>query len=124
MPARKLLISRGFPQDTVVPIDRARAASAESNLVLGRLEALERLVRLRDQNVLTPQEFAAEKALVLGLPAADAPHPPPERTPALAARLFDWRLLLAGTAAGLALSWYSAPQDLLGLLDRAARLLG
>jgi hypothetical protein len=124
MPARKLLISRGFPQDTVVPIDRARAASAESNLVLGRLEALERLVRLRDQNVLTPQEFAAEKALVLGLAAADASPPPPAHTPALAARLFDWRLLLAGTAAGLALSWYSAPQDLLGLLDRAARILG
>ena len=129
MPVRKLMISRGLPDDAPVPLHRARptlvAAApppADPHLVHHRLEALERLVRIRDHGGLTAEEFAAEKALVLGLPASEPDTP--RRSPTLTAFLLDWRLLSAGIAAGLAISYATAPQDLLGLLDRAARLLG
>jgi hypothetical protein len=93
-------------------------------LVEHRLAALERLSQLLERGVLSPEEFAAEKALVLRLPAdelvlhenaaAAEPHP------SLLGRLFGWRLVAAGLAAGLALSAYSTPEAL-GDLSRYLR---
>jgi hypothetical protein len=94
-------------------------------LVEHRLAALERLSQLLERGVLSPDEFAAEKALVLRLPvdelvlhenAAAAPEP----HPSLLGRLFGWRLIAAGLAAGLALSAYSSPEAL-GDLSRYLR---
>lgn len=98
------------------------------NLVHHRLAALERLSLLRDKGALSAEEFAAEKALVLRLPAEElwlAPEAAiPTRGPSLLGRLFSLKMLVAGAAAGVCLSAITAPQDLLSLIDRAAVLIG
>src|SRR5215207_9215469 len=85
--------------------------SPEYQAVHDRLSSLERLARLREQGALTDEEFAAEKAAILG-PAPDelilnepllAPEPP--RPPTLLGRLFGWRIIPVGILAGLALSY-------------------
>jgi len=97
-------------------------------LVHDRLTALERLDRLHEKGALSAAEFTAEKEAILGLPADDlllhtaAALPP--RSPSLVGRMLDWRLLTVGIVAGLALGIATRPQDLLGALDRAARLFG
>ena len=87
----RLSISRGHqlqgepvaipPQLTLVPqpagsgpapvsvLERAPPASPDYQLVHDRLTSLERLTRLFELGALSAEEFAAEKALVLGLPA-------------------------------------------------------
>src|SRR5688572_4755245 len=91
----KLIISRGIPAAAASPmrdsgqrprpelvrtapppraperIPAAPLAPADYHLVGQRIDALERLSLLRDIGVLTPEEFAAEKALVLRLPAEE-----------------------------------------------------
>jgi len=78
----KLVISRGYqtaepPHLSLVPaepaaaptIEHAPPASPEYHLVHDRLTSLERLTRLFEQGALSADEFAAEKLLILGLPA-------------------------------------------------------
>ena len=148
----KLIISRGIPAHAASPArdsgqrprpelvrtappprapERALAApsaAADYHLVGQRIDALERLSLLRDIGVLTPEEFAAEKALVLSLPAEelllDTDLIPPPRGPSLLGRLLSWKLLVVGALAGLVVSAYTAPQDLMTLADRASRLIG
>lgn len=107
---------------------RAPISIADYQLVRERLDALERLSLLRDIGVLSPEEFAAEKALVLRLPAEelllDEEHMLPRRGPSLLGRLFGWKMLLVGAVVGLGLSAYTAPQDLMKLADSASRLIG
>ena len=106
----------------------APVSIADYQLVRERIDALERLSLLRDIGVLSPEEFAAEKALVLRLPAdelmLDSAHMLPARGPSLLGRLFGWKTLLAGAVVGLALSAYTAPQDLAKIADSASRLIG
>ncbi|HEX8668805.1 MAG TPA: SHOCT domain-containing protein [Allosphingosinicella sp.] len=127
MEARKLVISRG--SDSGAPPPRLRAvpppvpgnepAAADHILVEHRLAALERLSQLLERGVLTPAEFAAEKALVLRLPADELllrqeASESPQRS--LLGRMFGWPLLIGGVAGGLALSAYAMPQELQQLL--------
>ena len=114
------------------PAEPAVPASPDYHLVHDRLTALERLARLLDQGVLSPEEFAAEKAVILALPADElvlreesfpAVSEVP-RGPSLASRLFTWKFLPVGLAAGLALSFYAQPQETMSLFDQTWRLLG
>lgn len=152
MQAGKLMISRGMPGAAeAIPIRREpvreapppaapRAASAEAaipavrelpapdfHLLHYRLAALERLSALRDKGALTFEEFAAEKALVLRLPAEElllgAESILPPRGPSLLGRLFGWKLLLLGGLAGLGFVAVTAPQELTNLVDRFSALL-
>jgi hypothetical protein len=106
----------------------APVSIADYQLVRERIDALERLSLLRDIGVLSPEEFAAEKALVLRLPAEelllDEDQMLPARGPSLLGRLFGWKTFLIGAAIGLGLSAYTAPQDLMKLADGASRLIG
>ena len=58
---RLSIVARDEPPATVPP-----PVSPEYRPVHDRLNALERLAHLRDLGVLTDEEFAAEKAKVLG----------------------------------------------------------
>jgi hypothetical protein len=112
-------------------------ASPEYLVVHDRLTAIERLTRLRDQGALTDEEYAAEKAIVLGLPADElilhAPAPDaraavaparPARGPSLLARLVDWRFVPFAMAAGLGLSYAAQPRETLRFFDEMLRLFG
>jgi len=138
MQGRRLTISRGLapvPETAAAalaprparPADPA-APAPDFCLVHHRLAALERLSLLRDKGALSAEEFAAEKALVLRLPAEELMLVPegmlPPRGPSLLGRLMSWKLLAAGVAAGLCLSAYTAPRDLMLLADQAARMIG
>ena len=116
------------PNSAPAPAPAAPVSIADYQLVRERLDALERLSLLRDIGVLTPDEFTAEKALVLRLPAEELllgeDHMLPPRGPSLLGRLFGWKMLLAGAIVGLGLSAYTAPQDLMKLADSASRLIG
>ena len=129
MQARRLVISKGV--ETGHPIAPRRAPpqpvratepepAADLHLVHHRLVALERLTALHEKGVLSPQEFAAEKALVLRIPAEELvlepAHALPRRGPSLLGRLLNPKLIAAGVAAGLALSAYNQPQELAALL--------
>ena len=146
----RLSISRGGPEGeyrqaprlAVVPKAEpaqleapAEPLSADYLLVHDRLTALERLARLRDQAALTAEEFAAEKAIVLGLPADELLLPEAaavealgigrsQRGPSLVGRLFAWRILPVGLAAGVAFSYATQPQETLRFFDQALRLIG
>jgi hypothetical protein len=138
----KLSISRGRgptgsaglgPRLSIVtrsPEAEAPILSTHYQVVHDRLSALERLARLHDQGALTDEEFAAEKAAILG-PAPDelvlnepllAPEPP--RAPTLFGRLFGWKVIPVGIVAGLALSYASQPRETLRFFDEVVRLFG
>jgi hypothetical protein len=110
------------PEVAPAPAALGEAPPADHHLVEHRLAALERLSHLVERGMLTREEFAAEKALVLRLPADElllreqAEVPPPPPSPSLAGRLFGWPLLLGGAGAGLALSAYTMPQEAAQLL--------
>ncbi len=115
-------------------------APADHELIDRRLTALERLTRLAEQGALSAEEFAEEKALVLGrfaarpapqgpvsfVPAAPRPERQPRpRGPSLFGRLFGgWRVIPVGLVAGLALSFATQPQATIGVFDEALRLFG
>ena len=150
MQGAKLMISRGLPAaEEAVPLARPprpqpveaappraavppapaqeEAPVSDIHLVDYRLAALERLSRLRDKGILSAEELAAEKALVLRLPAGELELVPEqivrERGPSLLGRLFGWKLLGTGALAGLLFTYVTAPQDLAGLFERATGLL-
>ena len=106
--------------------------SPDYGRVHGRLHALERLTRLFEQGALSTEEFAAEKAMILRLPAEEttAPEAParPRRAapagPSLTGRMLGWRFLSLSLAVGLAFSYWTQPRETLNYLDGALRLLG
>ena len=104
--------------------------SPEYRAVHDRLSALERLARLHEQGALTDEEFASEKAAILG-PAPDELilnepllAPEPRRTPTLIGRLFGWKIIPVGIVAGLGLSYASQPRETLRFFDELLRLFG
>ncbi|MFN3944884.1 MAG: hypothetical protein ACK4K7_08135 [Allosphingosinicella sp.] len=127
------------PEVAAEPAPAPAPATLDYHLVHDRLTALERLSRLHEQGALSSDEFAAEKAAILRLPAEElvlrAPAPTQEparrpdriarpRGPSLLSRLFSWKFLPVGAAAGLALSWYAQPRETVAFLEQAARYLG
>ena len=134
MQARKLSISRGTARGAAAPrLVREAAPAAQSrcaepaadlHLVHHRLVALERLAALHEKGALSAEEFAAEKALVMRVPADELVLAPesalPPRGPSLLGRLLNPKLIAAGLVAGLALSAYTQPEELAALV----RLVG
>jgi len=146
----KLAISRGYqlaepphlslvPAEPVAdrPLDHASPASPDYHLVHDRLTSLERLTRLFEQGALSADEFAAEKLLILGLPADEfvlryaapvgfVPVAPrrPRRGPTLAGRMLSWKFLLFSLVMGLGLSFAAQPDETIGLFDQALRAVG
>ena len=114
---------------------QAPPASPDYQLVHDRLSALERLTRLFELGALSAEEFAAEKAIVLALPADELvlSHPAPVgfvpaaprtpvRGPSLLGRLLGWKFLLLSLVAGLGLSWAAQPHETAHLFDQIVRL--
>lgn len=140
MAVGKLSISRGHPSGersghgprlALVP-DETQAvvpACPEYRLVHDRLAAFERLAKLRDLEILDEAEFLAEKQwilaqrdeLVLNEPLI-APEPP--RGPSLLARLFSWKVVPLGVAAGVGLSFASQPRETTRFFEEVIRLVG
>lgn len=156
----RLSISRGHqlqgepvafpPQLTLVPqpaepspvpvsvLEQAPPASPDYHLVHDRLTALERLTRLFEAGALSPEEFAAEKALILGLPADELvlrtpapvgfvpaePRRRTERGPSLLGRMLGWKFILFSLAAGLAFSFVTQPVQTTRLFEQTLRLFG
>ena len=156
----RLSISRGHqlqgepvaipPQLTLVPqpaeprpapvsvLEQALPATPDYHLVHDRLTSLERLTRLFQLGALSAEEFAAEKALVLGLPADElvlrmpapvsfvpaAPGRRPERGPSLLGRMFGWKFILLSLVAGLGLSYAAQPNQTAHLFQQILRLFG
>ena len=152
MPTGKLAISRGHgvgasaaPKRRLSSADGASAArrsaprsgaeeqapiAPEYKPVHDRLSALERLARLRDLEILTEEEFLAEKAHILGHQAEELVLNEPllatetARGPSLLGRMLSWKFVPVGLAAGIALSYASQPTETTRFFDDALRLLG
>ena len=156
----RLSISRGHqlqgepvafpPQLTLVPQpaepmaapvsvpQQAPPASPDYHLVHDRLTSLERLTRLFELGALSAEEFAAEKALVLGLPADELvlripapvgfvpaePRRRSERGPSLLGRMLGWKFLLFSLVVGLAFSFATQPSQTTRLFEQTLRLFG
>ena len=155
----RLSISRGHqlqgepvaipPQLTLVPqpaeprpapvsvLERAPPASPDYQLVHDRLTSLERLTRLFELGALSAEEFATEKALVLGLPADElvlrtlapvsfvpiAPRHQAQR-PSLLGRMLGWKFILFSLVAGLIFSYLAQPRETTHLFEQFLRLFG
>ena len=153
----RLSISRGHqlqgepvaipPQLTLVPqpaepgpapvtvLEQAPPASPDYHLVHDRLTSLERLTRLFETGALSSEEFAAEKALILGLPADElvlrtpapvgfvpaAPRPRPQG-PSLLGRMFGWKFIVVSLIAGLGFSIVTQPRETQHLFEQTLRL--
>jgi hypothetical protein len=108
--------------------------SPDYHVVHDRLTALERLTRLREAKMLSAEEFAAEKALILALPADEIllwnPAPvqvPPasqQRGPSLVGRMLGWKFLLFSLSVGLAFSYAAQPNMTARFLDQSLRAIG
>jgi len=116
------------------PAEPAPPASPDYHLVHDRLTSLERLARLFEQGALSAEEFAAEKLLILGLPADEyvlreaapvhfVPAEPrrPQRGPSLVGRMLSWRFLALSLVAGLGFSYASQPDATTGFFEQIAR---
>lgn len=111
--------------EPVVDIQLEVAEAASVGLpVHERLDALERLVRLAEQGAFTPEEFAAEKALILGRAPAEPAAAIAPRRPSLLGRLLGWKLIPLGLIAGLGLSWFAQPDETRRVFEEALRLFG
>lgn len=116
---------------------QAPPASPDYHLVHDRLTSLERLTRLFELGTLSAEEFAAEKALVLALPADElvlrtaapvgfVPAEPrrPVRGPSLLGRMLGWKFLLLSLAVGLAFSYAAQPRQTTHLFEQILPILG
>ncbi|HEV2817677.1 MAG TPA: hypothetical protein VGW40_10730 [Allosphingosinicella sp.] len=146
----RLSISRGHqlagapdgpapPQLTLVPTPPApEPFSPDYAAVHDRLTSLERLTRLFELGALSAEEFAAEKALILALPADElvlreaapvhfvpaAPQRIRARGPSLVGRMLNWKFLLFSLAAGLGFSLAAQPNETQRFLDQLLQLAG
>jgi hypothetical protein len=141
----KLAISRGHqlsqpPHLSLVPEAVAAPvppASPDYHLVHDRLTALERLTRLFEQGALSAGEFAAEKMLILGLPADElvlrepapvhfVPAEPrrPRPGPSLLGRMLSLKFLAVSLVAGLGFSWGTQPDETMRFFDQLFRYFG
>jgi hypothetical protein len=100
-----------------------------------RLTALERLTRLHESQFLSAEEFAAEKALILALPADEillcepapvrpVPAPQQQHGPSLIGRILGWKFLLFSLCVGLAFSYAAQPGATARFLDQSLRAIG
>ena len=112
-------------------------ASPDYHAVHDRLTSLERLTRLFELGALSAEEFAAEKALILALPADElvlreaapvhfVPAAPrrPRRGPSLIGRMLNWKFLLFSLVVGLGFSFAAQPSETQRFLDQILRLVG
>lgn len=144
----KLAISRGHqvaepPHLALVPAEPlpVRApeppASPDYHLVHDRLTSLERLTRLFEQGALTGEEFAAEKLLILGLPADElilrdaapvhfVPAEPrrPQPGPSLVGRMLSWKFLALSLVVGFGFSFGTQPDETIRFFDQTLRFFG
>lgn len=138
----KLAITRGHPNPDGLGRLRPRPepappVSPDYGLVHDRLTALERLTRLFEQGALSAEEFAAEKAVILALPADELllrdPAPVsfspayPRRAvkgPSLLGRILSLRFLGFSLAVGLGFSFLTQPVETARSFDQLARFLG
>lgn len=117
--------------------DFAPPASPDYHLVHDRLTALERLTRLFEQGALSAQEFAAEKVLILGLPADElvlrdaapvhfVPAEPrrPQRGPSLLGRMLSFKFMAVSLIAGLGFSYGTQPDETMRFFDQLLRYFG
>ena len=133
----RLIISRGHQLEQAPPPPRP---APQPQLPLypeidERLTALERLARLFEQGALSPREFAAEKALILGrygdedvleplAPASFVPARTQRRRPSLLGRLLGWKLIPLGLVAGLAFSFATQPVETTNFFNDLRGLAG
>jgi hypothetical protein len=122
----------------VSALGQAPPATPDSQLVHDRLTALERLTRLFELGTLSSEEFAAERALILGLPADElvlrnpapvsfvpaAPRQRPVRGPSLLGRMLGWKFILFSLVAGIALSFAAQPRETSHLFEQIVRSFG
>jgi hypothetical protein len=143
----RLAISRGHQlQDTeemnpprlaLVPEPAVLPSSPDYHLVHDRLTSLERLTRLFEQGALSAEEFAAEKRLILGLPADElllrdpapvhfVPAAPrrPVRGPSLVGRMLSWRFIALSLVVGLGFSFGTQPDATMRFFDQTLRSFG
>jgi hypothetical protein len=142
----RLSISRGHelqgtPDGPAPPllslVPQPAPASPDYHAVHDRLTSLERLTRLFELGALSAEEFAAEKALILALPADELvlrePAPvhfvpaaprPPRRGPSLIGRMLNWKFLLFSLVVGLGFSFAAQPSETQRFLDQILRLAG
>jgi hypothetical protein len=131
------LVPRGDVEPGVEPPLAPPPASPEYGLVHDRLTSLERLTRLFEHGALSPEEFAAEKILILGLPVDDlvprdaapisfSPVQPrrPVRGPSLVGRMLSWKFILLSMLVGLGFSFVSQPDATMRLFDQIGRYFG
>ena len=134
-PRLKLVQEPAEPVSAPVPQrSEAPPVSPDYHAVHDRLTALERLTRLRESGVLSAKEFAAEKALILALPAEEMllcnPAPvhfvpaAPRSGPSLIGRMLGWKFLLFSLCVGLAFSYAAQPNTTARFLDQSLRALG
>ena len=111
---------------------QAPAGAADVSAFHDRLDALERLGRLREQQILSADEFAAEKAFILG--RVDVIRGPFEAVAlrsdkagpqvSLLGRMLSWKFVPIGLVGGLALSFGIQPQETVRFFEQASSLLG
>jgi len=112
-------------------------ASPDYHLVHDRLTSLERLTRLFEQGALSAGEFAAEKILILGLPADELVlrEPAPvhfvpaeprgaQRGPSLLGRMLSWKFVLFSLVTGLGASFAAQPDQTIRFFDQILRAAG
>ena len=148
----RLSISRGHqlqgapegpapPQLALVPTpaETPPPQSPDYHAVHDRLTSLERLARLFELGALTAEEFAAEKALILALPAEElvlrdpapvhfVPAAPRQRIrahgPSLIGRMLNWKFVLFSLLVGVGFSFAMQPNETTRLFEQTLRLFG
>jgi hypothetical protein len=142
----RISIARGYERKQRVfdaPADRVTAqrlaqevlgAQADPQNSKERISALERLANLHARGILSDEELAAEKRLVIGAAQdrAEMPSGPvsfvpgagaAQRGPSLAGRMMNWRVLAAGLVAGGAICLVSEPNETARFLVAGWRLI-
>jgi hypothetical protein len=135
-PPQLALVPQPAPPPAPEP---APPASPDYHAVHDRLTSLERLARLFDLGALSAEEFAAEKALILALPADElvlreaapvhfVPAAPRRRIrargPSLIGRMLNWKFLLFSLAVGLGFSFATQPNETQRLFEQILRAVG
>jgi hypothetical protein len=129
---RLALVSEAEPVAALMP--PAAPATPDYQLVHDRLTSLERLSRLHEQGALSPEEFADEKRLIMGLPADElllrepapvhfVPAAPRRRPyhPSLIGRMLNWKFILLSLVIGFGFSFVAQPDATMHLFDQIVR---